>query len=216
MTTPSDVLENDLSWREAEIASLKLLIADAKPGSVRERSLLRALWTMLYAHYEGFFKFAWDFYLDTLQSFGLSRAEAVDAVARFSLAKEFRVLRGNLSSEALWSCFIADFDQWMRDRLTFDIKLETNSNLWPSVALKNSQQVGLPSAQVENNDLKLRSLVARRNEIAHGKQLVIKSLSEYQPYEDAVVLAMHELAVGVIEALEDRKYLKVGTGQPVS
>ncbi len=53
-------LGDDLTWREAELASLKLLVSEAEIGSVRRASLLRAIWVLLYAHYEGFFKFAWD------------------------------------------------------------------------------------------------------------------------------------------------------------
>jgi len=51
-------LEQDLNWREAELASLKVLVAEATAGTVSHQALLRALWAMLYAHYEGFCKFS--------------------------------------------------------------------------------------------------------------------------------------------------------------
>jgi hypothetical protein len=47
-------IEEDLDWREAELASFKILISSAPKGSVRESALLRAIWALLYAHYEGF------------------------------------------------------------------------------------------------------------------------------------------------------------------
>ena len=53
----SQQLEEDLSWREGEIASLKLAIVAAVPS--RRAPLLRAAWALLYAHYEGFCRFAW-------------------------------------------------------------------------------------------------------------------------------------------------------------
>jgi hypothetical protein len=48
----------------------------------------------------------------------------------------------------------------------------------------------------------LNKLVNQQNEIAHGKKLVINTLAEYQPYEEAAFLVMHKLAVAVVECLE--------------
>lgn len=208
MGTWSQALEDDLAWREAEIASLKLLVAEAPQGSVRKRGLLRALWTILYAHYEGFCKFAWDFYLGSLEEIDVRRDLCCVPVAKFSLAKRFREVGGNLSGDSLWSLCTNDFAQWMNERPNFELRLETNSNLWPNLLKKNSSAVALPTKMVESNELKLRALVSRRNDIAHGKKMVIETLEEYQPYEDAALLVMHELAVAVLECLEQKTYLK--------
>lgn len=51
-------LEDDLDWRQAELASLKSQVIKATNGSVMHQVLLRAMWALLYAHYEGFCKFA--------------------------------------------------------------------------------------------------------------------------------------------------------------
>ncbi len=206
------LLEADLSWREGELASLKLLVSDSVRGTPRHATLLRAMWTLLYAHYEGFFKFAWDFYLDTLEKMGVARRDSANELARFSLAKRFRELRGDLSNGALWDCFTKHFEGWMKEDLRFEIRLETESNLWPNLAQKNSAEIGLPSAEVDAHELELRALVSRRNDIAHGKKMVIDSLDEYQKYEDAAVMAMHELAVAVLESLEQKRYLRGAIG----
>jgi hypothetical protein len=96
-------LEDELTWREAELASLKLLVLDSSRGSVRELSLLRALWIMLYAHYEGFCKFAWDFYLENVEKVGVARHACCAPIARFSLAKRFSEVRGDTSMVSLWA-----------------------------------------------------------------------------------------------------------------
>jgi hypothetical protein len=47
---------------------------------------------------------------------------------------------------------------------------------------------------------------------------VISTLAEYQPYEEAAFLVMHELGVAVVECLEKKDYLEradLGPG-PVS
>ncbi len=51
-------LEEDLDWRIAELGILKTQVVSARKGSDRYQVMLRALWAMLYAHYEGFCKFA--------------------------------------------------------------------------------------------------------------------------------------------------------------
>jgi len=203
-----DALEDELNWREAELASLKMLVLDSQAGSVRRQSLLRALWTLLYAHYEGFCKFAWDFYLENLEHLGLKREDCCTAIARFSLAKRFKELRGDTSDESLWEACGDDFDEWMKQALQFELRLETNYNLWPNLLRRNSSKIDLPSEVVSVNELKLKTLVARRNDIAHGKKMVISSLDEYKLYEDAAVLVMHELAVAVLDCLENKTYLK--------
>lgn len=47
-------LENDLRWRENELAAIKFSIQQTEPHSVPYKALLWAAWAMLYAHYEGF------------------------------------------------------------------------------------------------------------------------------------------------------------------
>jgi len=163
---------------------------------------------MMYAHYEGFCKFSWDFYLENMEKLGIARDTCGSAVAKFSLAKEFKELRGDMTADKLWLALTNGFGQWMKEQLSFELKLETKSNLWPSLVKENSSLVDLPSAMVDQHELKLKALVSRRNDIAHGKKMVIQTIEEYQPYEEAALLVMHELAVAVLECLEHKKYLK--------
>jgi len=210
MSDWAKMLEDDLSWREAELASLKLLVSDADASGTRHTSLLRALWALLYAHYEGFFKFAWDLYLGALSDAHIRREEATETLARFSLSKKFRELRRDLSSSSLFSCFASTFAAWMKEELAFEVELETRNNLWPNIARENSMEVGLPCAKIDEFQVELRALVSRRNDIAHGKKMVINTLDEYQKYERAAVLAMHELAIAVLETLDHKWYLRPG------
>jgi hypothetical protein len=204
----ANILEDDLSWREAELVSLKLLVLDALKDSVRQRILLRALWTMCYAHYEGFCKFAWDFYLENLEQIGPTRESCCASVAMFSLAKRFRELRGNLSDHSLWLMGSNEFGDWMKQQLRFELRLETNSNLWPNVLRDNSATVDLPTEMVERHEHHLKALVSRRNDIAHGRNVIIKTLEDYRPYEEAAFLVMHELAIAVLDCLERKTFLK--------
>ena len=79
MSNWSQQLEDDLKWREAELASLKEQVVISSKHSVRYQALLRAMLALLYAHYEGFCKFAWELYLDELQNSRIKRKDCKDS-----------------------------------------------------------------------------------------------------------------------------------------
>lgn len=83
-------LEEDLDWRMAELAALKLQAAMAPSGSILQNALLRALVAMLYAHYEGYCKSAIRIYLREVKASGIKRADCKERLAMFSLQKTFR------------------------------------------------------------------------------------------------------------------------------
>ena len=66
MNNWSQQIEDDLRWREEELVSLKLQAISMDKNSIRHKALLRAMWVLLYAHYEGFCKFPWYLYLEEL------------------------------------------------------------------------------------------------------------------------------------------------------
>ncbi len=201
-------LEEDLSWREAELGSLKLQVAQSESGSAKHNALLRAMWAMLYAHFEGFSKFTWDLYLEKLQALELDRQSFKPEICKLSLHKDLKNLKGDLSSESLWDFCGGKFQRLMNEKLKFDTKLETDSNLWPNLFKDNIYKICLHCSSIDEFQTHIKSLVARRNDIAHGKKLVIKSLIEYQEYENAALLVMHELAIAVVEAIETKSYLR--------
>ncbi|MDI1262567.1 MAG: MAE_28990/MAE_18760 family HEPN-like nuclease [bacterium] len=199
-------IEEDLKWREAELGSLKLAAVSAPPKSDRQRALLRALWTMLYAHYEGFCKFCWDLFLSEIERDGCLRSKAVESIAILSLSKTFQELRGDTSALAIWSFAQTKLPDAMREPVAFSSRLETKSNLWANLARENNAAVGLPTGQIEANVSQINAIVGRRNEIAHGKKLVVESLDDYSTYEQAAMLVMHELAVAVVDQLDKRSF----------
>lgn len=202
-------LEDDLDWRQAELASLKSQVIKATNGSVMHQVLLRAMWALLYAHYEGFCKFAWDLYLDELKNSGVKRKECKDEIARLSLQKQFKELKGDLSLENLWKFTQTGLKSLLEENIDFQIKLETESNLYPNILRENSLQVCLDCTLVEQYQIELRTLVRRRNEIAHGQKMIIKDLKEYQKYEDAALEVMHELAISIVDCLDKKLYLQI-------
>ncbi|VXD13807.1 conserved hypothetical protein [Planktothrix serta PCC 8927] len=201
-------LEEDLNWRETELGILKQQARLASKDSDRYRVLLRALLAMLYAHYEGFCKFAWDLYLEELQKLGIKRKDCREEIAKLSLQKYLNSFKWDLSIDSFWEFGQTGFQKMLEENLDFSTKLDTESNLYPNLLKKNSIQVCLNYQLVEKYEIELKTLVKRRNEIAHGKQMVIKDLQEYQKYEDAAIEVMHELAISIVDCLDNKSYLK--------
>ena len=201
-------LEDDLNWREAELASFKLLVSSAPKKSVKEQALLRALWILLYAHYEGFCKFSWDLFLSAIQEQVIQRSLCNDQIACLSLEKNFKKLKGNLSPNAIWSFCVAEFPRLMSEAIVFDVKLETQYNLWPNIFKDNLQKISLPVQIINEHSTRIKTLVARRNDIAHGQKMIIKDLNDYQKYEDSALLVMHDLAINILDCLDKNKHIK--------
>lgn len=96
----------------------------------------------------------------------------------------------------------------LEENIDFQIKLETESNLYPNIFRENSLQVCLDCTLVEQYKIELKTLVVRRNDIAHGQKMIIKDLKEYQKYEDAALVVMHELAISIVDCLDKKLYLR--------
>jgi hypothetical protein len=215
MPAISQALDDDLRWREAEIGILKFHIAAiADPSGARRTAQLRALWAMLYAHYEGFCLNAVRLFLEDIEKRKIARRHFNESLVLLSLEDGLRRLRGDTSALACYTFFTNDLHhllqeeiRFTRDARTGEIAVRGRSNLYPGELCKTCVEIGISHGELDGHKRWLQLLVERRNDIAHGQPLVIKDLKEYQPYEDAAILVMHELAIYLIEAVENMTYL---------
>jgi hypothetical protein len=208
MTNWSKALDEDLGWREAELASLKRLAIVNSDNEIIYRTTLRALWALLYAHFEGFTKFCWELLLDQVQNRKITVKELTPDFVLLALEKPFRRLRADMSSSSLWDFFNTELPQTLSQNAVFfsDCRLQTESNLWPDVFERECARVGISSSALQSSRSRIKALVSRRNDIAHGKNMTIKSLDEYSEYEKATLLVLHDLAIKVLEILENETY----------
>jgi hypothetical protein len=210
MSNWTNEIEADLNWREGELAAIKfqILTTDKIKQPVRYQALLRAIVTLLYAHYEGFCRFAWDLYLDTIQKQNIKRNQCCEEVIKLSLRKRFKELGGDLSPDGVWNFFSNELPDLINDDIEFKVRLEADSNLKPALLKKNSTDAGLSCLMVDQHEILLKTLVSRRNNIAHGQKDIIQNLTEYNKHENAALEAMYELGLSVIDCLDNQKYLK--------
>ncbi len=208
MTDWARVLEDDLKWREAELASLKLVAITSSENRVLHQASLRACWAMLYAHFEGFTKFCWELMFDLIQSKRVHVSTLNHNFQMLALEKPFRTLRKSLDARSLYDFFTTNLPAILSSEAMFsaDCRLETESNLWPNVFQRECLRAGLGVEEIEKHTVRIRALVARRNDIAHGKTMTIKSVNEYTEYEHATLLVMHDLAIQVLGVLQNESY----------
>jgi HEPN superfamily protein len=83
-----------------------------------------------------------------------------------------------------------DFDI---DPSSGEFRLKGRSNLYAQLLRENCQLTCLSCIAVDTHHWRLDMLVNRRNDIAHGEKEYITDISEYQPFEHAVLDVLCDL-----------------------
>lgn len=199
VTTFLKTLEADLDWREAELASLRVIVVGSRKSSIEQRGLLRASWAILYAHYEGFAKFAATIFLDHVESSGVRRSDLKSSQMCKSLESEISLWR-SLPRDQFISEVLNFQTRYLNSPPNFP-EVDTKSNLWPDLAVEILSDCGVQLRSLGSHERKLKTLVARRNEIAHGEKNFIAEVSYYLEYESAVLEVLYELCFELDEEL---------------
>jgi hypothetical protein len=202
-------IEADLDWREKELAVLKMHLLSTRVGSTQEVAFLRTNLAMIYAHYEGFCKFAIGIYIDALEARCLKPMDLKWPIAMQSFMRLQSDLKQIENPADYFAKLLSDFNVRLMSPALFE-KPEKVANLWPDLLSSWLSKFGLSSALITKEKVRLKNLVESRNHIAHGKKLHVTSRTELDLYAHAATLAMHEVAVGVIEGLEGEKYIRSG------
>lgn len=202
--TAIDRINDDLGWREGELASLRLLLFRGDITKTQRDVLLRAAWALLYAHYEGFVKTALTVFYDFAQRSGVSCGSLPVKTRLNALENTLKAIRSLPSEELLTEIERFTTTQYStRPRFK---EVDTQSNLWPATLEELLSMADISIPAIETHRIKLRTLVSRRNEIAHGKQDVIKEVDYYISYETIVYEVMYEIAFAIDRRLSSPPY----------
>lgn len=203
--SPLESISRDLGWREAELGSLKLLLARQDITDHQRTVLLRACWALLYAHYEGFSKNALTIFFDEAKRRAQNCGSLPQLTKLFALEKTLKRLRSLPSNDFLSE--IESFSTVHHIGPPEFPEVETKSNLWPSVLqeILDAADINLPALNA--NNILIKTLVSRRNKIAHGNNEIIQDASYYRSYEAAVYDLMYELAFGIEDRLSRAPYI---------
>lgn len=199
-----DDLTTDLDWREAELGALKILLRRSDTTPIQKEVLLRAAWALLYAHYEGFAKFCLTKFFDEASKRLQNCDPLPPQTLAFATSSHINKLKSLPLLEALAE--IRDFSTYLESTKPVFPEIDTKSNLWPSVMQELLSQADIVIECVDTHAAKLKTLVSRRNDIAHGQHNLISEVSYYLTYESAVYEVMYHLAYSIEERLSQEPY----------
>jgi len=217
-------MEADRTARQAEILFYQNQVELARSDPDKDR-MRRALVLLLYAHYEGFTKFAFAAYISAVNAEGLKCAEANSAIVAAALSELFKelrnpqpisgLLRGPVPEDSALMRFAREREFVERAYEFLDLSVvltdsfvETEWNLKPPVLRKLLYRLGLDTESVSAEHGRIEELVNRRNNIAHGSDVSGISEATYIALRDSSFRVMSAIARVIGEAAEGRKHLK--------
>lgn len=214
-------LEQDLSWREAEIRILGNQHAFAASEAER-RALRRVQVVMLYAHFEGFCKIAFSSYLQAINARGHVRSEVNDALAAASLMQQFTELEAPTKLNLFRHLLPNDQDLHKLGRqvafvksiqgfwaAVLDVPTEPfteTGNLEPIVLKKFLYRLGLDPHMFVAHDGVLFRLVKLRHLIAHGETNGAVDDDGFKEMYEAVKNAFTEIMSELTKSLREESY----------
>jgi hypothetical protein len=197
-------IEQDLDWREGELGLLKILIQQPDLSVKQRQVLLRAAWAMLYAHYEGFSKFCLTVFYDEI----CRRISSCD-----SLPRKTKALALESTVKGLKTLATEDLIHEIERFVSVSLKqiprfpdVDTESNLWPDKREKLLEQADINADIVRRHARRIRTLVARRNGIAHGELNIISDVDYYLSFEQTIYEIMYKMVYLIDERLEKAPY----------
>jgi MAE_28990/MAE_18760-like HEPN len=218
-------IEFDLEWRSEEIRFLRNVVARLDDNEERMR-MRRALIVMLYAHFEGFSKFAFQVYVKQINASKCRGEEVVYPILAASVMKEIKGLNNlNQKADIFRNDAPADTELHLLARsiefverlaeiaareivLNEDDVVNTESNLTPVVMKKILFRLGFGYDDLASVAGSIQKLLGLRNGIAHGK---IKEGLEDENYESIqrdVFALINTVKRKVSEAIINTAYLK--------
>lgn len=199
-----DGLDQEIAWRIKEIGTFRI---EASKGGHKSKAFTRAGVALLYAHWEGFVKSSAELYLEFVSNRGLKYEDLGTCFVVFGLKSKLNALIESRKSAA--NIEAVDF---IRDSLgdLAALKLSgavnTESNLSSSVFENIALSIGVSTTPYKTRfNLIDSSLVERRNKIAHGEYLDLKS-SDFATLIDEVLSLMRLFKNDLINAAATEAY----------
>lgn len=217
-------MEGDLAWRQEEVRFFQNQ-ATGLASEEQQNQFRRALVVMLYAHFEGYCKFALTVYVNAINAAGIPCAKANFALVAASLGDILAALRNpgsksdafrkSLPNDAALHLFSRDCE-FVEKSDEFNARLvaipdgvvDMESNLKPIVLRKNLFRLGLSLDTFEPVEGAIHRLLESRNGIAHGRLKAGVNQKSYDELRDAVYQVMGSITVEITKAISEKKFLR--------
>ncbi len=217
-------LEEELTWRSDEMRFLENQLANS--SSEREKDKYRrTLTVMLYSHFEGFFKFAFLLYKNTINRQNLKCKDVTAYVAVSSLSEIFRALdnpnkkspifKHSLPNDAVLHrfCRRVDFMESLSDidNQTIEIPdkmVDLESNLTPVVIKKILYQLGFQYDTFDQYKSNINKLLNFRNDVAHGSLKDGVEEDDYNAIKNDTYSIMNAIILMITDGLRRESFKK--------
>jgi len=180
---------------------------------------------MVYAHYEGFCKFALERYVKAVNDASIKCGEASAPVVAGSWRAIFSAVESGDQKSKIFKSKLPDDERLHRfarrrefvekfrdfEELVAEVPgdtVDTESNLWPIVMQKNLYLIGLDHEAFSKHDGDISQLMRRRNNISHGLERDGLTAQKYDRIERAVCRIMDDLMTLVMDAIANELYSK--------
>lgn len=223
-------MEAELAWRQDEIRFFQNRGATLAREEEKDQ-YRRALVLVLYAHFEGFCKFAFDLYRTAINNEQIACHDASPAIAAAGWARLFKELRDpstkcddfrhTLPDDSKLHRFARDREFMERtvefSRLPVTIPddfVDTESNLKPVVLRKILYRLGLPYEQFSEHAGKIDRLLRVRNKIGHGEMRSGVTARDYDELRMIVLEIMNAIKRQVLASLQHNHFLRPVMPEP--
>jgi proline dehydrogenase len=199
-------LTEELKWRTQELDNWKSMIRRCRPH--QRTGAIRAGIALLYAHWEGYVKEAARSYLEYVGRKGMSIGELSDELAAVALRNTLgRGEQSKLSSDhtALVAAIRNELQE--KARINYDRSMiRTRSNLSFENFSDIMHSVGCDADRHElQRSLINNRLLKNRNDIAHGRDLVIQH-EDWLELDTRVVAILRDVRDQLIDAATNQSY----------
>jgi hypothetical protein len=220
-----ELLEDELFWRTEEINFFKRQLSNFQTD-IEEKKYRKSLVLILYSHLEGFVKVALTTYAQYLSKLEKKREEFEYNLIATSMHSEFKAYENKDTKCNLFNNKKVPSDSKIHglyrrvnliesssrlvnlNLVINDDAIDTESNVWYIVLVKNLYRMGLPTDMFEAFSTDIDALVNRRNSIAHGSRSSGITEREYQKWEDSIKRIMEDIVKNIYSYISSENYLR--------
>ncbi|KDN11379.1 MAE_28990/MAE_18760 family HEPN-like nuclease [Gilliamella sp. Imp1-1] len=224
-------LEEQKLKRQGEITRLNNLLQkiptelklDETSLELYLNSVRRANICLIYAHIEGFVKFAFTIYITAINQLNLNCQDVLPIFRAAVYVDDFKKLTDiEHKSKRFKKSFPFDnhlhrlfrqeeFFESISDYLSIKVQIKdkyinTESNVGKEVLEKLLYQVGLPHDCLSSITGILNELKNKRNDISHGVDMSVINEKNYLRYVDCAFRILDELVTLIFDAYKNKKY----------
>ena len=243
------LIEEDLKWRTEEIALFSNQMTHFRPTISSEEEIKRTelnkkrfrklLVLILYAHFEGFFRYSFGIYVTAINDANIDISKAINRLAISSLhgvfedydnpnkwinndSSDFGKINKRIENRQLL------LENIIKERQIGKVKLHTSdnhkdkksivyteSNLNYEVISKILYRLGLELSELRFDDSdfqkQLDEFLQRRNSVSHGDGQYKDGIEEkdYNKFKDLFDKAVKFISIVITQCLREKRYLKL-------